>query len=57
MPHFAKGGMIQLTKDILSAYNLNTGDKLMCIRSSNIAFMMGARGPLYESVMGYKGFI
>ncbi|MDU1889589.1 MAG: hypothetical protein E6767_02765 [Dysgonomonas sp.] len=54
---YIETGVVQLTRDILSAYNLKTGDKLMCIRSSNIAFMMGAKGPLLEAAKEYKGVI
>lgn len=50
-------GKIQLTKEILSSYNLKPGDKLLSIRSSNIAFMMGVKGPLLEAAKGYQGVI
>lgn len=37
--------------------NLSAGDTLMSIKSSDIAFTMGARGPLMDKVHAYEGKI
>lgn len=41
-------GCLELPKETLGSLNIGSGDKLLSIRSSNIAFTMGARGPLFE---------
>ena len=43
-----ENGSIQFTPQLLEQLNLNVGDELLCIRSSDIAFTMGAKGPLLE---------
>lgn len=50
-------GSIQLTTQLIKQLNLDIGNKLLCIRSSNIAFTMGVRGPLLEKAHSYKGNI
>jgi len=37
--------------------DLKTVTKLMCIKSSDIAFTMGVKGPLMDKVHEYKGKI
>lgn len=37
--------------------NLNIGMELLSIRSSDIAFTMGAKGPLLEKAENYDGEI
>lgn len=37
--------------------NLDIGNELLCIRSSDIAFTMGAKGPLLEKAHNYNGNI
>jgi hypothetical protein len=39
---------IRLTPGMLSSLDIKPGDKLLSIRGSNIAFVMGAKGPLIE---------
>ena len=50
-------GKIFLNKNILNNLLLNTNDKLLSIRSSNIAFMMGVKGPLIDGANNYDGII
>lgn len=40
--------MIQLTDEMMNFLNLKIGMELLSIRSSDIAFTMGAKGPLLE---------
>jgi len=55
--NISENGMIQLNQQILNFLNLKIGMKLLSIRSSNIAFTMGATGPLLEKAENYKGEI
>jgi bifunctional DNA-binding transcriptional regulator/antitoxin component of YhaV-PrlF toxin-antitoxin module len=41
-------GILMLSNETLNALNLKIGDKLLSIRGSDIAFVMGAKGPLIE---------
>ena len=50
-------GVIQLPAQNMKYLNLSVGDTLMSIRSSDIAFTMGARGPLMDKVHSYNGII
>lgn len=50
-------GQIQLTMEAMNFLKLHTGNKLMCIRSSDIAFTMGLKGTLLERAHAYKGTI
>ena len=50
-------GVIQLTPAMLKKLELAPGQWLLAIRSSNIAFTMGARGPLMERARNYQGEI
>lgn len=50
-------GVIRLPKQTIEYLNLSAGDTLMSIRSSDIAFTMGAKGPLMEKVHSYNGII
>lgn len=52
-----ENGSIQFTPQLLEQLNLNVGDELLCIRSSDIAFTMGAKGPLLEKAHNYNGNI
>lgn len=52
-----ENGSIQLTPQLLKQLNLDVGNELLCIRSSDIAFTMGAKGPLLEKAHNYKGNI
>ncbi|KAG4108842.1 hypothetical protein H8356DRAFT_1618173 [Neocallimastix lanati (nom. inval.)] len=50
-------GQIKLTEDMMKFLNIKPGMPLLSIRSSNIAFTMGAKGPLLEKSRNYKGKI
>lgn len=50
-------GMIQLTGKMLDFLKLRAGMELLSIRSSDIAFTMGAKGPLLEKADHYTGEI
>lgn len=50
-------GIIVLTKDMMNFLDINPGMKLLSIRSSDIAFTMGAKGPLLEKAINYDGNI
>lgn len=53
----SSSGVVQLPEHTMKYLNLSAGDTLMSIRSSNIAFTMGARGPLTDKVQSYNGII
>ena len=53
----SESGIIQLNHQILDFLNLKIGIELLSIRSSDIAFTMGATGPLLEKADNYKGEI
>ena len=55
--NISENGIIQLNQQILDFLNLKIGMELLSIRSSNIAFTMGATGPLLESADNYEGEI
>ena len=46
-------GVIQLNQKILDFLNMEIGMELLSIRSSDIAFTMGAKGPLLEKAENY----
>ena len=50
-------GVIFLTSGMLDFLKLQPGDLLLSIRSSDIAFTMGAKGPLVEKAAAYPGEI
>lgn len=53
--NISENGIIQLNQQILDFLNLRIGMELLSIRSSNIAFTMGATGPLLERAANYEG--
>ncbi len=55
--NISKNGVIQLNQQILDFLNLKVGMELLSIRSSDIAFTMGAKGPLLEKAENYEGKI
>lgn len=55
--HISDMGVIQLNPDMMKFLALNTGMELLSIRSSDIAFTMGAKGPLLEKADNYEGEI
>lgn len=52
---FFTKNIIQLSQQALDFLNLKIGMMLLSIRSSNIAFTMGATGPLLERAENYEG--
>ena len=50
-------GQIVLSAEAMDFLNIKPGMELFSIRSSDIAFTMGARGPLLEKVKRYNGVI
>ncbi len=55
--NISENGVIQLNQHILDFLNLKIGMELLSIRSSDIAFTMGATGPLLERADNYEGEI
>ena len=50
-------GQILLTKKMMDFLKVRPGMELLSIRSSDIAFTMGAKGPLLEKAENYDGEI
>jgi len=50
-------GTIKLTEPMMKQLELTIGLKLLSIRSSDIAFTMGAKGPLLDKADNYNGTI
>lgn len=50
-------GQIILTQGMMDFLHIKPNMQLLSIRSSDIAFTMGAKGPLLEKSEGYKGVI
>ena len=50
-------GIIQLNDDMMKFLDLRIGMELLSIRSSDIAFTMGAKGPLLDKAENYDGKI
>ena len=55
--NISENGVIHLNQQILNFLNLKIGMELLSIRSSDIAFTMGATGPLLERSDNYEGEI
>ncbi|BAK44749.1 hypothetical protein [Eggerthella sp. YY7918] len=55
--NISAGGVIRLTSDMLRFLELREGMELLVIRSSDIAFAMGAKGPLLDRAEAYSGEI
>lgn len=53
----ANDGKIILSKGMMDFLNIAPGMELLSIRSSDIAFTMGAKGPLLEKAQHYEGEI
>ena len=50
-------GQIMLTEEMMSFLDIRPNMQLLSIRSSDIAFTMGAKGPLLEKSESYEGNI
>lgn len=53
----SEAGAIMLTRSMMEFLELSPEDELLSIRSSDIAFTMGAKGPLLERARNYEGEI
>ena len=51
------GTNVNLPQSLMDSLGVNIGDKLLAIRSSNIAFTMGFRGSLIDKANNFKGKI
>jgi len=56
-PGIDKNGVIKMPQSTISILNLQSGMELLSIRSSDIAFTMGAKGPLLEKAHNFQGDI
>ena len=52
-----KENTVYLSDDLMKMLEIKVGDKLLAIRSSDIAFTMGVKGSLIEKANGYQGII
>ncbi|MBP1535381.1 MAG: hypothetical protein IK999_14845, partial [Ruminococcus sp.] len=55
--HISDDGKIILTDKMMAFLNICPDMQLLSIRSSDIAFTMGAKGPLLEKARNYQGEI
>lgn len=55
--NISENGVIQLTQEMMNFLDLKIGMELLSIRSSDIAFTMGAKGPLLEKSENFDGEI
>lgn len=52
-----EGTNVNLPQSLMDSLGVSIGDKLLAIRSSNIAFTMGFRGSLIDKANNYNGEI
>ncbi|HCQ91569.1 MAG TPA: hypothetical protein DIU45_20050 [Clostridium sp.] len=55
--NISSDGKIKITQNMMDTLEIKRGDKLLSIRSSDIAFAMGAKGPLLEKAENFDGEI
>lgn len=55
--NISKSGELQFNETMLRILEVKIGDRLLSIRSSDIAFCMGVKGELIERAENYKGKI
>ena len=55
--NISENGVIQLSHEMMNFLNLRIGMELLSIRSSDIAFTMGAKGSLLEKSENFDGEI
>lgn len=55
--NITENGVIQLTNEMIKFLDLKIGMELLSIRSSDIVFTMGAKGPLLEKFQTFDGKI
>ena len=52
-----KDNGVRLTPSLMRTLDIKAGDKLLAIRSSDIAFTLGAKGALIQKALEYTGEI
>ena len=52
-----KENTVYLSNDLMKMLEIKVGDKLLAIRSGDIAFTMGVKGSLIEKANNYRGII
>ena len=52
-----KDNGVYISPSLMQTLDIKIGDKLLAIRSSDIAFTMGAKGPLIQKANEYTGEI
>ena len=52
-----KDNGVHLSSSLMQTLNIKAGDKLLAIRSSDIAFTLGAKGALIQKAHEYTGEI
>lgn len=52
-----KNGGVHLPDSLMQTLDIKVGDKLLVIRSSDIAFTLGVRGALIQKAHEYTGVI
>lgn len=55
--NMSDNGAVRLNQEMMEFLDLKIGMELLSIRSSDIAFTMGAKGPLLEKSYSYGGII
>ena len=55
--NISQTGQIVLTKEMADFLDIKVGTQLLSVRSSDIAFTMGAKGPLLEKAENHDGEI
>jgi hypothetical protein len=55
--YISDDGVIQLTREMLETLHISKGMELLSIRSSDIAFTIGAKGPLLEKADNFHGYL
>ena len=55
--NISKAGKLRLNQNMMKTLDIDIGDKLLSIRSSDIAFCMGQKGELIERAKNYQGEI
>ena len=55
--NICEDGCLKLNDEILKAFSIKKGDKLLAIRGSNLGIGMGVKGPLIALANNYQGKI
>lgn len=55
--NISENGVLKCSSEMLSIFEIDVNTKLLSIRSSDIAFTMGAKGPLLEKYFNFEGDI